>query len=85
MKITSPPLERKMEFHRLRAEGKFPGGLEGWKLYEEWCSTRPPKPPPKFLRTTPTEPVRTPHTDPARSVCEPEEETPPTAREELGF
>lgn len=36
MKHTSPPLEQKMEFHRLRAEGKFPGGHEGWKLYLEW-------------------------------------------------
>ncbi len=36
MKITSPPLEQKMEFHRLRAAGQFPGGHEGWKLYLEW-------------------------------------------------
>ena len=48
MKITSPPLEQKMEFHRLRAQGQFPGGHEGWKLYQEWRDSRrndPPKSP----------------------------------------
>ena len=69
MKHTSPPHEQKLEFHRLRAEGKFPGGHEGWKLYLEWRK----KPKPVVASNQPVE-------DP-----EPHEERPPTPQEELGF
>ena len=71
MKVTSPPHDQKLEFHRLRAEGKWPGGLEGWKQYQEWRSTRPPKPPRVVASNQPVE--------------QEEEEPAATAQEDLGF
>lgn len=50
MRITSPPHEQKLEFHKLRAQGQFPGGVEGWKLYQEWRNR--PKPEPEEPKTT---------------------------------
>ncbi len=70
MKSTSPPHEQKLEFHRLRAEGKFPGGLEGWRLYLEWRG-KPKK------ELVPRKPVDTVSLD--------DYEPPPTPQEELGF
>ena len=73
MKITSPPHEQKLEFHRLRAEGKWPGGLEGWKLYQEWRNTPMTTAPPPVTKLQPGD------------VSLDDYEPPPTPQEELGF
>ncbi len=75
MKITSPPFEQKMEFHRLRGEGKFPGGHEGWLLYQKWRNRPKSNPDPQ-----PEEPA--PVVD---TVSIDDYEPDKTPQEELGF
>ncbi len=35
MRVTSPTLDEKLRYHRMRKEGKFEPGHAGWVLYEE--------------------------------------------------
>ncbi len=72
MKKTSPPFEQKMEFHRLRGEGKFPGGREGWLLYQEWRSRNDP-------------PRNTATAEPECALSIDDHEPEKTPQEELGF
>lgn len=77
MRHTSPPHEQKLEFHRLRAQGQFPGGHEGWKLYQEWRNQ--PKP-----VVASNQPVEDP-APPVDTVTIDDYEPKQTAQEDLGF